>query len=170
MAYSVWKSCKDCKYCDENRNPTKVSGDGSFKHYGYDYDRYWCSKRGEYVHKTSASEFCFEDKPASGCFLTTACTEYKGLPDDCMELTVLRAFRDSYLKNTAEGENLVREYYEIAPKIVERVNGSSKKDEIYEEIYRRIACCIEHIQAGENETAVQVYREMVAYADGAVKA
>ena len=34
------------------------------------------------------------DDNDSGCFLTTACIRAKGLPDDCMELQTLRAYRD----------------------------------------------------------------------------
>lgn len=34
-------------------------------------------------------------KESSGCFLTSACVKYKGLSDDCKELTELRQFRDT---------------------------------------------------------------------------
>ena len=55
-----------------------------------------------------------------GCFITTVCCEYKGLADDCEELTILRKFRDTYVP-----KQLVKEYYKIAPKIVEIIKHHS---------------------------------------------
>lgn len=62
-------------------------------------------------------------KEPSGCFLTSACVEYLGLPDDCKELTTLRTIRDKVLKATGEGRGLVDEYYRIAPALVEKINA-----------------------------------------------
>jgi hypothetical protein len=59
-----------------------------------------------------------EDKK---CFLTTACVKYYGLPDDCKELTILRQFRDHYMKEFKEGRQAIQEYYHLAPKIVEEI-------------------------------------------------
>lgn len=41
-----------------------------------------------------------------------------GLPDDCYELTVLRGFRDNYLKNRENGAQDIADYYRNAPQIV----------------------------------------------------
>ena len=50
------------------------------------------------VEKKEALAKSFEDDkcapPAKGCFLTTACCEVLGLPDDCFELRTLRRYRD----------------------------------------------------------------------------
>ena len=100
-------------------------------------------------------------KEPNGCFLTSACVEYLGLPDDCKELTTLRAFRDNVLKATGEGRGLVDEYYRIAPVLVEKINASPKKAEIYREIYERILSCIREIEQENHDTAVVLYREMV---------
>src|SRR6185295_8850185 len=36
--------------------------------------------------------------PRGLCFITTACAQAQGLPDDCEELTVLRGLRDDYIR------------------------------------------------------------------------
>lgn len=54
-----------------------------------------------------------------GCFLSTVACVHQGLPDDCLELTTLRHFRDTQLltdKNTAK---LVAQYYQESPKLAE---------------------------------------------------
>lgn len=42
----------------------------------------------------------------TGYILTTACVEYKGLSDDCEELTVLREFTDNYMETGYQIDNL----------------------------------------------------------------
>ncbi len=96
-----------------------------------------------------------------GCFLTSACTEYMGKPDDCEELTKLRAFRDSYMKQSESGKKLVEEYYRIAPLIVEKINISEDKNKIYEDIYQTILKCIVAIDGGNNSKAQEMYIQMV---------
>ena len=56
---------------------------------------------------------------AGTCFLTTACVEAENLSDDCYELNTLRNFRDSYVRGLPEGDAIISEYYDIAPKIIE---------------------------------------------------
>jgi hypothetical protein len=48
----------------------------------------------------------WEDK--SGCFITTACIEAKGLPDYCLEINVMRQFRDEYIKNLPREINQIK--------------------------------------------------------------
>lgn len=164
--------CKDCKYSNPDKHPVRKSGDGDLCHYGYHYDKIWCSKEKDYVYETDDRP-CFEERSSSsssGCFLTSACVEHKGLADDCEELTKLRAFRDTYLKSTPEGCAIVEEYYKIAPQIVENIDNSAKKDDIYEYIYQEVHKCIACIESGDNDGAVAVYRDMVKKADEMVKA
>ena len=53
-----------------------------------------------------------------GCFLTTAIVERRGEADDGPTLTALRAFRDGWMAQHPDGPALVRDYYDIAPRIV----------------------------------------------------
>jgi len=103
--------------------------------------------------KKSAQEKC--------CYITTACIEAQGLPDDCEELTVLRAFRDSYLKQKSNGESLIALYYEHSPKILEHIHRSEDEEEILRRLYHIIKKCVEAIKNGDNEYAYKTYCEMV---------
>lgn len=97
-----------------------------------------------------------------GCFLTSACTEARGLPDDCKELTVLRNFRDSYLKGLPEGQAEICQYYHIAPVIVDKIHSLSNANEIFDNIYTELVLpCVELIQCGKNEAAHHKYRDYV---------
>ena len=72
---------------------------------------------------------------SSGCFITTAACDYYGKPDDCRELTDFRSFRDNWLRHQPGGEELVREYYTIAPELVRRMRASADFPAICTEIW-----------------------------------
>ena len=63
------------------------------------------------------------EESRGGCFITTACIEAKNLPDYCAELNILRKFRDEFIRTLPYGEQLIREYYEIAPLIVAAIDS-----------------------------------------------
>ena len=99
---------------------------------------------------------------SGGCYLTTACVEQRGLPDDCDELTTLRLFRDGYMRTQPGGEEDILEYYEKAPKIVDVISKQNNKSEVYDYIYSDVIVpCVEYIKNGENEEAYEIYRSMV---------
>lgn len=93
------------------------------------------------------------------CYLTTACVEYYGKPDDCYELQTLRNFRDDILETTTEGRKMCEEYYRIAPPIVDRLHKLNDSAN-YEYIYAKILDCIKYIENKEYEKAVEVYKDM----------
>lgn len=97
----------------------------------------------------------------SGCFLTSAYVEHLGKLDDCAELTALRAFRDEYMAKTEEGKALVAEYYEVAPKIVEFIDGSVDKDKYYDYIGTVVNNCVTLINDRQNKKAQDEYKAMV---------
>jgi len=88
-----------------------------------------------------------------GCFLTTACCQYKGLPDNCEELNVLRQFRDSFVP-----KHLVERYYRIAPNICVHIQGDEKA---LEYVYRVVKNCVNDIKEGRKEMALSRYTSMV---------
>jgi len=90
-----------------------------------------------------------------GCFLTTSCCEYKGLPDDCEELRTLRNFRDTYVP-----PDLVEEYYKIAPNIVIKISGNK---EALEYVWCTVKKCVEDIHADRKDIALNRYRTMVNF-------
>jgi hypothetical protein len=103
------------------------------------------------------------------CFLTTACTAARGLPDDCMELQTLRAFRDSYVKTKAlDGPGMIREYYRTAPAVVSVINARDDAAEIYDWMYRDLVVpSVRFIQHGQNARALDHYAEFFMGLQGA---
>lgn len=99
---------------------------------------------------------------SGGCFITSACTEDRGLPDDCVELTTLRAFRDGYMKSLPQGQDEICQYYHIAPAIVDKIHSLSNAKEIFDSIYIELVLpCVELIKLGNNEAAYLKYRDYV---------
>ncbi len=95
----------------------------------------------------------------SGCFLSSACTEARALPDDCEELTILRRFRDEYVAVLPEGHDLLAHYARVAPAIVTRICELPERREIFEDIYSQlVAVAIELIEKGKRESALDLYR------------
>lgn len=102
-----------------------------------------------------------EESSSSGCFVTTACIESMGLSDKCYELKVLRRFRDQWVSHHDNGEKEIGIYYEIAPKIVDKLRQHENSKEIYAWIYKEmIQKCVRYIENGDDEAAYQLYKEM----------
>ncbi len=96
------------------------------------------------------------------CYITTAVCESQGKPDDCYELRLLRSYRDEYLLSSKEGQTLVREYYNIAPTIVNRIARQENPRQIYDEIWDFwLSDCVRLIENGENEICRKRYMDMV---------
>ena len=118
-----------------------------------------------YSHDRDYSEEEDEDEDSSsssGCFITTATCVSEGKPDDCMELNSFRQFRDEVLNTTEEGRALVKEYYRIAPGIVDNIARESNAAEIYHYLYTQyIAPGYELLQQGRQNETVQLYAECV---------
>lgn len=124
---------------------------------------FWCKNLLKYVHPEQEACLGFV-KPMnkiSGCFLTTACVEYKGLSDDCEELTLLRKFRDEHMKLTETGRVQVEEYYRVAPLIVKAINESVHKEQTYAQIYATVCLCVALIKKCEYEKVYTLYSDMV---------
>lgn len=99
---------------------------------------------------------------SGGCFLTSACVEAKGLPDDCYELTTLRMFRDEYLAKQECGKCEIAHYYSVAPKIVEQIKRDPDAPRILDQIYNELVVpCIIHIEQKQFSAAHQLYRNYV---------
>ena len=95
------------------------------------------------------------------CWLTTACTAARGLPEDCTELTVLRRFRDEWLFAQPDGPELIDDYYATAPGLVDAIGAHEAADEVLDRIFRDVTACVAHITAGNPEAARDRYVAMV---------
>ncbi len=101
-------------------------------------------------------------KPGSQCFITTAVCKSKGLPDDTWQLMRLRIFRDEYLLSSVEGKQLVKEYYRIAPTIVELIDAKDSAASIYHYLNSTfIELALQRISVGDFAGAQAVYTSMV---------
>jgi hypothetical protein len=102
-----------------------------------------------------------EKEDDSNCFITTACIKYFNLQDNCYELQTLRKFRDNYLLKSNEGQNLVKEYYFIAPALVKQLEVDKRKGFLFKEIFEEIRAACNAIELGEYENAKKIYIEAV---------
>jgi hypothetical protein len=96
------------------------------------------------------------------CYITTAVCETLGKGDDCYELTLLRHYRDYYLLGQADGEEVIGEYYNIAPTIVKRINKLSNTSEVYKSVWENyLSPCVKLIEEDKNLECKDVYYQMV---------
>ena len=103
-----------------------------------------------------------DERPSKGCFITTAVCESFGKADDCYELTAFRNFRDKWLALQTDGKILIDEYYEVAPKIVAKINSLSNSAEVYKNIWSEyLQSCLKAIEVGDNSKCKKIYVAMV---------
>lgn len=145
--YYYYDSGYCCAVKREKEGRSSIDSDTVHRYcWGYNYERcpiYQAKKNG-----------------SGGCFLTSACVEAKGLPDDCHELTTLRAFRDGYMRSFPEGQADICEYYHTAPAIVEKIKALPNAKEIFDRIYTELVLpCVELIESGKKEEAYVAYRD-----------
>lgn len=96
------------------------------------------------------------------CYITTAVCETLGKGDDCYELTLLRNYRDDYLLSQDDGEEIVSEYYNIAPTIVNRINKLPNAKKIYKNVWEKyLKPCIRLIEEDDNFECKKIYTSMV---------
>jgi len=121
---------------------------------------FWVPK----TDKAKAEEAGWEDgmDEKSKCFITTACIKAKGLPDNCPELNILRVFRDEYVRNLPAGDQIIRQYYEIAPRIITNINRTLNSRNIYLTLYKELVSkSLELIRSGKMKEAFNNYLKIV---------
>lgn len=103
-----------------------------------------------------------KENESEGCFITTAVCDSFNKPDDCYELTMFRHFRDNWLKNQPDGKELIKEYYNIAPKIVEKINRLVNAKEIYKSIWDNyLKICLYYLEQKNTKSCKKIYIDMV---------
>lgn len=96
------------------------------------------------------------------CFITTAVCEALGKADDCYELNSFRKFRDEYMLETEEGEELVKEYYQIAPAIVTFINMQQDSKSSYENLWGQyLKPCLRELEENRLEECRNGYVQML---------
>ncbi len=142
-------TCGACRYFE-------YEGENSKGYCNYYRAYYWPDDSCKHYDEKSS----YSSGSGIGCFLTTACCEHKGLPDDCYELQTMRKFRDCYLKKIPNGLEMISLYYEDAPAIVAAIRKHPKKQEILDGMYRQVCKIVALIEKGENDKAVIAYLYM----------
>lgn len=100
-----------------------------------------------------------------GCYITTATCKLYGKPDDCHELTMMRKFRDEFVRPNYPKE--VEDYYATAPEIVKKIESREDANTIWADLYRHyIVPAVAFAQDGLYEQTYEVYTEMVKVAKG----
>lgn len=143
------KSPKDTK------GPVVKSGPTRGENRSRNKDGQWRAKRSD-TGKSRDKGGKSDDK--KGCFLTTAACDFRGLPDDCHQLQVLRRLRDEVLLPTHEGAQLVETYYEIAPRLVSLLDDPKIAQQVWDDIETSVAQVLE----GDAVGAIRTYRCMVS--------
>ena len=110
----------------------------------------------------SGGDSSSESSGSSGCYLTTACVRVMGLPDDCLELNILRNFRDNYLMSQPLGKKAVKEYYKIAPGIVQCIDKRKDAQSIWQDTYKDIGHAVSLILSKDFEGAFKYYKQMTS--------
>lgn len=148
--YYYYDSGYSCALKREKEGNSSIDSDTVHRYcWGYHYRD--CPR---YIAKNGGS--------SDGCFLTSACVEAKGLPDDCYELVTLRKFRDEYLAKQECGKCEIAHYYHVAPAIVERIKERENTTSIFEKIYSDlVAPCIKMIEDSNFTGAHELYRNYV---------
>lgn len=140
--------CEDCKYYDSN---TRERGKGYCEYY----------KEYRWPDSNTCSHFEGDSGSSGACYLTTACTASRNLPDDCYELETLRRFRDTYLVSLSNGAEEIKEYYNVAPRIVEEINKMDNSNEIWNGLYNDMVLpCVQLIEKNRNEEAYVRYKDV----------
>lgn len=117
----------------------------------------------------SKNEYSSSNKKSSSsdgswCFISTVVCEYFGKDDNCNELNTLRNYRDNWLRLQPDGEELIKEYYNIAPIIVERLKSSKNYSEYCEILWDNyLQPCLSFIDKKEYELCKKHYIEMFNY-------
>jgi hypothetical protein len=93
----------------------------------------WAESQREILAQGFEEEQCL---PPKSCFITTACCEVLGLPDNCFELRALRRYRDETLCKTAEGRASIALYHALAPSLLAALE-EKKRAEILRFVYAR---------------------------------
>lgn len=143
----------------------------SCSYYTFRQGDYYCEKKRDYVNSDVYYKYCrnydYADCPiykgdsSGGCYLTSACMYAKGLPDDCYELETLRHYRDTWLKKSEEGQKVIKQYYEVAPKIVSAINETKNSRAVYDMLYEKmVKPCVDFIEQKKYQETLELYRNM----------
>ena len=136
------------------RGSLRFGGSGSTRHQPTLQGR--SATGGHALHKAKSGA-----NRRSGCFITTACAEARGLPDDCEQLRVLRLFRDGYVADLPDGAEVLAEYDAKAPRIVAAIRElpPALAEPMWGWIFEQIDAAVALIREWRFDSAYRLYAE-----------
>lgn len=69
---------------------------------------------------------------------------------------MFRKLRDNYVKNLKNGDKLIFAYYEIAPKVIHKLNKDNTSKKLLKELYLKIKEIVSYIEKDEYEKAMKI--------------
>lgn len=124
-------------------------------------DNGWNNSSGNWMDKgwsNSSGNWGDSGGNSGGCYITTACVNFKGLSDNCHEMEILRKYRDELVKEDEEFRAKILEYYRKAPLIVQHIEHDKEKDSVLEGLYQdMILPCVSLLENGQTEEAKTRY-------------
>lgn len=134
--------------------PLGCGGPGSTRHQPTLQGR--SASGGHAPHKTKSG-----GNRRSDCFITTACAQARGLPDDCEQLRLLRLFRDGYVADLPDGAEILAEYDAKAPRIVAAIRElpPALAEIVWGWIFEQIDAAVALIRGWRFASAYRLYAE-----------
>lgn len=115
-------------------------------------------KTSNYSTRTKSTRSSDDDS----CFITTAVCRALQKGDDCEELMAMRHFRDDARAADPLLQEMIGEYYRVAPAIIQRIQASGQADEVYEQLWTDDLCpVLRHLHRREYHQAALGYIAMV---------
>ena len=98
----------------------------------------------------------------AGCYITTIVCHCLGYADDCELLTILRNFRDHYLKTHLQYLNILLQYDLIGPKISKEISNIAENYGFCLNMMNNFLIpCANAIKQEKYEEAITIYENMV---------
>ncbi|MDE7016782.1 MAG: hypothetical protein K2P65_04270 [Lachnospiraceae bacterium] len=96
------------------------------------------------------------------CYVTTAICQGLHKSQNCREVQLMKAYRDEYLVLQEGGEEITREYYDIAPTIVKRIAKEASPEEKYQYLWEHyLQFCVAMVESGKYEECKETYMQMI---------
>lgn len=113
---------------------------------------------------SSSYSYSYESSSGGLCFITTATCVALNKQDDCEELLAFKHYRDTTLINESNGPAIIREYYRIAPRIVEAIEKEVNPMYVYKTIWNKfIMTGYNYLLEDNKEKAKGIYIDMVLH-------
>lgn len=119
-------------------------------------------KKTTYAPRVTHVTESLSSSSSSWCVITSAACAALHKPDDCEELNALRSYRDKMKEENPIIAELIKEYYRVAPLLVQKINAEVDTENIYANLWKNfIEKTYNLIRAGENAQATAIYIDMV---------